>query len=344
MLKMCTGMEVKDYVIRRVLMLIPTMLFISVITFLLTRLTGSPIGMYVSRFSSQEQVERIRELYHLNDPLWVQYFYWLQGVLKGDLGYSPEAGRPVTEALISKSAASFELAIAGIIIAIIISFTLGSLAGRYPDTWIDHLSRGIAVGGMSTPQFWAALVLVFIFYVSLDILPIGRANTAMWASIAHPTGFYTIDALLAGNLKAFVDAVSHLILPALVIGYAESAVITRHLRSEIIEKSREEFVDAARSRGLKEGIVYSKHIRRNALIPVVTVAGLSFAFLLRGIVVVEIVFGWPGLGSWVANAAVAGDYAAVMGFILVVAVVVLTLNMLVDVLYAYLDPRIELGE
>lgn len=337
-------MEVKDYVVRRLLMLIPTMFFISVITFLLTRLTGSPIGIYVSRFSSAEQVERIRELYHLNDPLYVQYYYWLMGTLQGDLGYSPEAGRPVAEALVSKSAASFELALAGILIAIAISFTLGTLAGRYPDTWIDHVSRGVAVGGMSTPQFWAALILVFIFYVQLDILPIGRAANDVWQSVDHATGFYTIDAILALNFTAFIDAVKHLILPALVIGYAESAVITRHLRSEIIEKSREEFVDAARARGIMEGIVYSKHIRRNALIPVVTVAGLSFAFLLRGIVVVELVFGWPGLGSWVANSAVSGDYAAVMGFILVVAVVVLLLNMLVDVLYAYLDPRIELGE
>jgi peptide/nickel transport system permease protein len=337
-------MEIKDYVIRRVLFLIPTVLFISIITFLLTRLTGSPVGLYVSAASTQEQAERIRELYHLNEPLWVQYIYWLQGALSGDLGYSSEAGMPVAQAIVNKSAASFELAFVGVIIAIAISFTLGTLAGRYPDTWIDHASRAIAVGGMSTPQFWAALILVFIFYVHLDVLPIGRASATVWQSIDHPTRFYTIDAILALDPRAFADAVKHLLLPAAVIGYAESAVITRHLRSEIIEKSREEFVSAARARGLKDGIVYSKHIRRNALIPVVTVAGLSFAFLLRGIVVVELVFGWPGLGSWVANSAVAGDYASVMGFILVVAVVVLLMNLFVDVLYAYLDPRIELGE
>lgn len=337
-------MEVKDYAIRRVLMLIPTMFFISVITFLLTRIAGSPIGVYVSRFSSEEQVERIREMYHLNDPLWVQYWYWLKGTLQGDLGWSSEAGMPVTEALIKKSAASFELALAGIIVALTISFVVGTLAGRYPDTWIDHISRVFAVGGMSTPQFWAALLLVFFFYVTLDLFPVGRASASIWTSINHPTGFYTIDAILALNPRAFIDAVMHLVLPALAIGYAESAVITRHLRSEIIEKAREEFVDAARSRGLAENTVYSKHIRRNALIPVVTVAGLSFAFLLRGIIVVELVFGWPGLGSWVADAAVAGDYAAVMGFIIVTALVVLVLNMLVDILYAYLDPRIELGE
>lgn len=337
-------MEVKDYIVRRTLLLVPSLLFISVVTFFLTRLASSPIAIYVSRYASQEQVERVTELYGLNEPLWIQYIYWLRGALQGDLGWSSEAGQPVMEALVSRSAASFELAIFGIIIAVGVSIFLGTMAGKHPDTWIDHVSRAIAVGGMSTPQFWAALLLVYVGYVTLGLFPLGRATSDIWASIGHPTGFYTLDALIAFDLPALRDAIWHLLLPALVIGYAESAVITRHLRSEIIEKTREEYVESARARGLGESTVYTKHIRRNALIPTITVAGLSFAFLLRGIVVVELVFAWPGLGRWVANAAVAGDYAAIMGFILVVAVIVLLLNLVVDVLYAYLDPRIELGE
>jgi peptide/nickel transport system permease protein len=337
-------MEIRDYAIRRLIIFVPTMLFISMVTFALTRLSGSPISIYVGRFSSQEQIERIRELYHLNDPIWVQFFYWFRGILQGDFGWSATAGTPVLDAIVVRAAASFELAIAGIIIALGISLTLGTLAGRYSDTWIDHVSRGLAVGGMSTPQFWAALLLIFIGYVVLGVFPLGRADTDIWRSIAHPTGFYTVDALLAMSWPAFRDAVWHLILPALVIGYAESAVITRHLRSEIVEKKEEEYVNAARSRGLTEGTVFNKHIRRNALIPTVTVAGLSFIFLMRGIIVVELVFGWPGLGRWVANAATSGDFASIMGFILLIAFVTLALNLLVDVLYAYLDPRIELGE
>ena len=336
-------MEVRDYAIRRLIIFVPTMLFITMLTFGLTRLAGSPIAMYASRFSTQEQIARLRELYHLNDPIYVQYYYWLQGVLRGDLGYSSVAGQPVLDAIITRAAASFELAIGGIIVALVVSITLGTLAGRYSDTWIDHASRGLAVMGMSTPQFWAALLLLFVGYVMLGIFPIGRAGAA-WDAIAHPTGFYTVDAILAGNLQALGDALWHLFLPALVIGYAESAVITRHLRSEIVEKKKEEYVKAARSRGLWEGTVFSKHIRRNALIPTITVAGLSFIFLLRGIIVVELVFGWPGLGLWVANAATSADYASIMGFILLVAAITLTLNLVVDILYAYLDPRIELGE
>lgn len=337
-------MEVRDYAVRRLIIFVPTMLLITIVTFALTRIAGSPIAMYASRFSSQEQVELIREMYHLNDPIWVQYFYWMQGVLTGDLGWSSTAGEPVLDAMITRAAASFELAVVGIIFALVISLTLGTLAGRYSDTWIDHVSRGLAVGGMSTPQFWAALMLIFVGYVQLDLFPLGRSTSDIWRSISHPTGFYTVDALLALNLTAFQDAIWHLILPALVIGYVESAVITRHLRSEIVEKKEEEYVNAARSRGLLEGTVFKKHIRRNALIPTVTVAGLSFIFLMRGIIVVELVFGWPGLGRWVANAATSGDFASVMGFILLIAVVTLILNLVVDVLYAYLDPRIELGE
>lgn len=337
-------MEIRDYAIRRLVIFVPTMLFISVVTFALTRIAGSPISMYVSRLSNQEQVDRVRELYHLNEPIWVQYYYWLQGVFRGDLGWSSTAGQPVVDAMFTRAAASFELAIIGIVFAVAISLTLGTLAGRYSDTWIDHVSRTLAVGGMSTPQFWAALLLVFVGYVTLGIFPLGRSETAIWQSIAHPTGFYIADAILAGSWLAFQDAVWHLILPALVIGYAESAVITRHLRSEIVEKKEEEFVNAARSRGLAEGTVFRKHIRRNALIPTITVAGLSFIFLMRGIIVVELVFGWPGLGRWVANAATSGDFASVMGFILLIAFVTLLLNLVVDTLYAYLDPRIELGE
>jgi peptide/nickel transport system permease protein len=338
-------MEIKDYIIRRLMLLVPTMALIAAMTFVLTRLAGSPIAMYVSRYATQDQIARVREIYHLNDPIWVQFLYWARGVLFDfDLGFSHTANMPVTEALLHFAPATFELAVLGVIVATAISVFLGTLAGRYPDTWIDHGSRAFAVGGMSTPQFWAALLLLFLGYVYTGWFPIGRANEAVWSTIAHPTGFYTVDAILAMSPRALGDAIWHLILPALVIGYAESAVITRHLRSEIIEKTREEFVDAARARGLRESTVYNKHIRRNALIPTVTVAGLSFAFLMRGIVVVELVFAWPGLGRWVANAALSGDYGSVMGFILVVAVIVLLINLSVDVLYAYLDPRIELGE
>lgn len=337
-------MEVKDYIIHRMLYLVPTVLAVSVIVFILTRLSGSPIGLYASEYSTPEQIERLRELYHLNEPLHVQYFYWLRGVLQGDFGWSSQAGAPVTEAFIARAPASIELAVSGFLIAVSISLVLGTLAGRHPDTWIDHASRALAVGGISLPRFWTALILVYVGFVTFGLFPLGRINADVYQSIAHPTGFYTIDALLAGSLRAFGDALWHLALPALTIGYAESALLTRHLRSEIMEKAREEYVDTARAKGVGEKIVYLKHIRRNALIPTITVAGISLAFLIRGVVVVELVFRWPGLGRWIANAAVSGDFSSIMAFVLIVTVIVVTANLVVDVLYAYLDPRIELGE
>lgn len=337
-------MEVKDYIIHRMIYFVPTVLAVTVIVFGLTRISGSPIGLYASPYSSPEQIAQLRALYRLDEPIWVQYFYWLLGILQGDFGWSSQAGAPVLDALVARAPATIELAVAGFLIAVTISFFLGTLAGRHPDTWIDHASRALAVGGISLPRFWTALILVYIGFVTFNLFPVGRITPEIYGSIAHPTGFYTVDAIVAGSPRALGDALWHLFLPALTIGYAESALLTRHLRSEIMEKAREEYVNTARIKGLPERIVYGKHIRRNALIPTITVAGISLAFLMRGVIVVELVFRWPGLGRWIANAAVSGDFSSIMAFVLVVTVIVVVANLVVDVLYAYLDPRIELGE
>ncbi|MFC7232325.1 ABC transporter permease [Saliphagus sp. GCM10025308] len=337
-------MEPKDYAIRRGLWAIPTLFGVTVFTFVLTRLAGSPIAMYTSRYATDEQVEMIRETYHLNEPIYVQYFYWLRGVLQGDLGWSATSGSTVLDALIVFAPATVELAVAGLLIALVISITLGTLAGRYQDTWIDHFSRSLAVAGVSTPQFWSALILVYIFFVTLGWFPLGRATVSVWNSIGHPTGMYTVDAILAGSPRAFFDALWHLAMPAVVLGYANAAVIMRHLRAEIVEKKNEEYVMAARARGIKDDTVYKRHIRRNSLIPTLTVAGLSFAFLLRGAILAEIVFNFPGLGRYVAQAALSNEFAPLMGFVLITSVAVMGVNLGVDILYAYLDPRTELGE
>lgn len=337
-------MEPKDYAIRRALWAIPTLIGVTIGLFVLTRLAGSPIAMYVGRFTSQEQIAELREVYHLNDPLWVQYLYWIRGVLQGDMGWSPTAGSTVTDALLQFGPPTIELAVSGLIVAIIVSFTLGTLAGKHQDTWIDHASRMLAVGGLSTPQFWSALIMVWIFFVTLGWFPLGRASQNIFTTITHPTGIYMLDAALALNMDAFVDAVKHITMPALVLGYTNAALIMRHLRGEMVEKKNKDYVTAARARGVSNDMVYKRHVRRNSLIPTLTIAGLSFAFLLRGAILVEVVFNYPGLGQWVAHAATGNDFAALMGFIMVTAVATITVNLVVDILYAYLDPRIELGE
>lgn len=338
------SMEPKDYAIRRGLWAIPTLIGVTVALFVLTRLAGSPIALYVGRFTSEEQIAQLRETYHLNDPIWVQYFYWIRGVLQGDLGWSPTAGTSVSNALVQFGPPTVELAVSGLIVALVISFTLGTLAGKYQDTWIDHVSRGLAVGGLSTPQFWSALIMVWIFFVTLGWFPLGRASQTIYMSIPHPTGIYMLDAALVLDSRAFIDAVRHIAMPALVLGYTNAALIMRHLRGEMVEKKNEDYVTAARARGVSNDMVYKRHVRRNSLIPTLTIAGLSFAFLLRGAILVEVVFNYPGLGQWVASAATGNDFAALMGFIIVTAIATITVNLVVDILYAYLDPRIELGE
>lgn len=193
------------------------------------------------------------------------------------------------------------------------------------------------------PLFWFAIVMLIIFWVYLGWFPIGRSDSAIFDAIAHPTGLYTVDAILAGNVRALFDALWHLTLPSLTLGYGATAIIARMMRSSLVEELQEDYVDAARAKGLPERLVLRRHARRNALIPTVTVIGLSFGFLLQGAVVAEIIFNWPGLGRWMADAVLRGDQATIMAYVLFTSVLFLFVNLIVDVMYAYLDRRVVLG-
>ena len=194
------------------------------------------------------------------------------------------------------------------------------------------------------PTFWFALMVLIIFWAGLHWFPVGRSDPTIWTSIGHPTGFYTLDALLAGSWSAFRDAIWHLILPALVMAYSATAIIARMMRTTMVEELKRDYVDAARAKGLPERVVVRRHVRRNALIPTITVIGLVFGTLIEGAVVVEIIFQWPGLGSWLAQAVLSGDQASTMAFVLFAAVLFLVLNLIVDVLYAHFDRRVVLGD
>jgi peptide/nickel transport system permease protein len=193
------------------------------------------------------------------------------------------------------------------------------------------------------PLFWFAILMLIVFWVYAGWFPIGRSDADLFQSIAHPTGLYTIDSILAGNWRAFVDAIWHLTLPAITLGYGATAIIARMMRSSLVEEMQEEYVDAARAKGLAERLVLRKHARRNALVPTVTVIGLTFGFLLQGTVVAEIIFRWPGLGRWMADAVLRGDQATIMAYVMFTSVLFLLVNLAVDVVYAYLDRRVVLG-
>jgi peptide/nickel transport system permease protein len=290
-------MLIRDYLIRRLMVLPILLIGVSIIVFALTRIGGSPIGIYLSHEMTPEEVEQLEDRYGLNDPLPVQYVAWAGGVLRGDLGWSGVAVAPVTTVFPSKLTATMELAI----------------------------------------------MLLIIFWVYLGWFPVGRSTPDIWASIAHPTGLYTVDSLMAGSWQAFRDAIWHLVLPAITLGLATTAIITRMMRSSLVEELNEDYVDAARAKGLPERLVLKRHARRNALIPTITVIGLSFGFLLQGTVVVEIIYQWPGLGRWLADAVLRGDQATIMAYVLFTSVLFLTVNLAVDIIYAYLDRRVVLG-
>jgi peptide/nickel transport system permease protein len=336
-------MLIRDYLIRRLMVLPILLIGVSIIVFALTRIGGSPIGIYLSHEMTPEEVEQLEDRYGLNDPLPVQYLAWAGGVLRGDLGWSGVAVAPVTTVFPSKLTATMELATAAGLVAVTLGVTLGTFAGARRDRLPDHLTRVFSVSGSSMPDFWFAIMLLIIFWVYLGWFPVGRSTPAIWASIAHPTGLYTVDSLMAGSWQAFRDAIWHLVLPAITLGLATTAIITRMMRSSLVEELNEDYVDAARAKGLPERLVLKRHARRNALIPTITVIGLSFGFLLQGTVVVEIIYQWPGLGRWLADAVLRGDQATIMAYVLFTSVLFLTVNLAVDIIYAYLDRRVVLG-
>jgi peptide/nickel transport system permease protein len=293
---------------------------------------------------SAEEVQRIEERFGLDEPLPVQYVAWLAGVFRGELGWSAVASAPVSAVFPRKLAATAELAVAAGFVAVAIGISLGTFAARRRDRWPDQVTRVLAVSGASMPTFWFGIVMLIIFWAGFGWFPIGRSDTAMWASIRHPTGLYTVDAILAGNLRALGDALWHLTLPAIVLGYTTTAIIARMMRSSLVEELGQDYVDAARAKGLPEKLVVRRHARRNALIPTITVIGLTFGILVEGTVVVEIIFLWPGLGRWLADAVLQGDQATTMAYVLFTCVLMLILNLVVDVAYAYLDRRVVLGD
>ncbi|MGH9246842.1 MAG: ABC transporter permease [Acidimicrobiales bacterium] len=336
-------MQIRDYVLRRLIVLPLIVVGTSIIVFTLSRVGGNPVGIYVEHEMTAAEVEQLEERYGLDDPLPVQYLAWVGGVIRGDLGWSGVSAAPVMEVFPRRFAATLELALAGAAVAITLGISLGTFAGARRNRLPDHVVRVFSVSGASMPIFWFAIVLLIIFWVNLGWFPTGRSDANIFGRIAHPTGIYTLDALLAGDPGAFINAIWHLFLPAITLGYGATALITRMMRSSLVEELNEDYVDAARAKGLPERLVLRRHARRNALIPTVTIIGLGFGFLLQGTVVVEIIYRWPGLGRWMADAVLRGDLATIMAYVLFTSLLFLVVNLVVDVIYAYLDRRVELG-
>jgi ABC-type dipeptide/oligopeptide/nickel transport system permease component len=306
--------SMSKYIIRRVLVCIPILLGLTVIVFSMMHLIpGDPAQVILAQSGARpEVVERLREQLGLNLPLHVQYLRFLDNLLHGNLGHSLFTHRPVTEIISQNLPSTMELALSAMGLAVILGLIFGVLGAVYQDSWIDNLVMTLAVVGISMPSFWVALLFIFFFSLFLGWLPAGGQGTPR-----------------------------HLILPMVVLGWNSAAVIARLVRSSLLEVLRQEYVTTARAKGLGEQIVLLRHALRNALIPVITVAGLQFGFLLGGTVVTETVFARQGLGRVAVDAIIYKDLPVVQGIVLLVAVIYMLVNLLVDITYAFLDPRIR---
>ncbi len=341
-------MKLRDYVIRRLLLLIPVIIAVSLIIFALGRLGNQdPATLYITDRMTPQQVAQVYAKYGFDQPLWVQYIRWLQGLLQGDLGYSKTASMSVVDAIATYFPATFELTTVSIVIAVLVGIPAGIVSARYRDRPVDHATRVAALFGVSLPIFFLAVLLQWVFYSQLHLLPLGgrfdpNLANQLYNAVPHITQFYTIDSLLAGNIAAFEDAVIHLLMPAIALSYASTAVITRLMRSSMLEVLGAEYIKTARAKGLPEKLVIRKHAVRNALIPTTTIIGLSYGGLLGGAVLTETIFSWPGVGRWSTAAVLSADRASILGFTLLAAVIYVLVNLIVDIVYAYLDPRIRL--
>jgi peptide/nickel transport system permease protein len=330
--------------IERVLYALPIMLGVAIIVFVFIRMTpGDPVDIMMGQGGtiSAGEIEQLRQEFHLDEPITRQLWYFLRDAAQGDLGYSYVKKRPVTELISTRLPATIELAGGALLIALLIAFPIGIISAVRQNSLIDRLSMSAAFVGISMPGFWLGIVLILIFSVWLKWLPVqGRIGSEI--ALQHITGFYVIDSLLTGNGEALSSALRHLVLPSVTLAAAVAAIVARVLRSSMLEVLRSDFVQLARAKGAPEGVVVVKHALRNALIPTVTVVGLQVGVLLGGNMIIETVFGWPGLGRLVVEAIFNRDFPLIQGAVMVYALTFVLANLVVDVLYTYLNPKITL--
>jgi peptide/nickel transport system permease protein len=321
---------------------LPNVIGVIVVTFLLTRaLPGDPAAYFAGPSATQAAIEQIRAQLGLDKSLVQQFLRYVADLAKGDLGNSLSTGQPVMTELATRLPASLELTLCGLIFALVVAIPLGILAATRPGSWTDHLCRILATAGVSLPTFFTGLFLAYFFYFVLGWAPspLGRLDVA-FSPPPTITGFYLIDSLIAGDLETFRAAAAQLILPSLTLALFVMAPLMRMTRAAMLGVLSSDFVRTARAAGLSPAKVLYVYAFRNALLPVVTTLGMVFSFLLGSNVLVEKVFAWPGIGSYVIEALVASDYAPVQGFVLTMALLYVALNLAIDILYGVIDPRV----
>jgi peptide/nickel transport system permease protein len=329
---------------KRFLSAIPSLIGVIIVTFLLTRvLPGDTAAYFAGPAATPAAIEEVRKKLGLDRPLTDQFGHYVADLVHGDLGNSLTTGQSVTSDIAARLPASAELTLLGLLVSMLIAVPLGILAAVKQGSFIDHFCRITATAGVSLPVFFTGLLLVYVFYYLLGWAPapLGRLDV-FFSAPPTMTGFYLIDALIAGDFEAFRAALAQLALPAITLGIFSLAPIARMTRASMLAVLASDFVRTARASGLSPATVIVTYAFRNAMLPVVTTLGMVFSFLLGANVLVEKVFSWPGVGSYAVEALIASDYAPVQGFVLVMGVLYIFLNLCIDILYGLIDPRVRL--
>ncbi|SFN03951.1 ABC transporter permease [Thermodesulforhabdus norvegica] len=331
------------FILNRLVSLVLTVLGISVLVFLMIHITpGDPAEMMLGERASEQALKEMRERLGLDQPIYVQYGRFLSRLVHGDLGRALRTNEKVTKEIAERFPATVELSVMAMIFAISIGMTAGIISATRQYSIFDYLSMFFSLVGVSMPIFWLGLVLIILFSLQLGWLPLsGRLSYDI--HLETITNFYIIDSILTKNWVALKDALWHLLLPAFTLSTIPMAIIARITRSSMLEVLRQDYIRTARAKGLSLWVIYYKHALRNALIPIVTVIGLQFGILLGGAILTETIFAWPGIGLWLLNAVYARDFNAVQGGTMLIATTFVTINMLVDVLYAWINPRIRVS-
>ncbi|OZM57211.1 peptide ABC transporter permease [Lottiidibacillus patelloidae] len=330
-----------SYTIRRIMMVLPVLLGMTVIVFLIVHaIPGNPAQVMLGQQASKEAIEQLTKQLGLDLPLHIQYLDYIKNLVTGDLGVSLHTKKEIAEEIWPYLAATMELSFVAMIIAIVIGMNAGIISAWFQNTWFDYTAMIFALIGVSIPIFWLGLMEQWFFALQLDILPsYGRDNVRN--PVEAITHFYLIDTLIQGRIDQFVDVVRHLILPSFALATIPMAIIARITRSSMLDVLRSDYIRTARAKGAKMKVVIYKHALKNALIPVITIIGLQTGLLLGGAILTETIFSWPGVGRYIYEAIGTRDFPVIQSGILVVATIFITINLLVDLLYSWIDPRIR---
>ena len=339
-------MQRLDYVLKRLVMAVFVLLSVSIVTFIIARVVPSnPAAAWVGPRPTQEQIDKATIELGLDKPLYEQYARYMEGIFQGDLGTSVTTRQPILTDIRTFLPATLELVIAGMLIAIVIGIPLGVLSGANNGSWLDHLTRLGSIAGVSMPAFLLGLLLQLLFFRQLELLPLG-ARISTEVSLSHPietiTGIYLLDTAVTGNWVAFRDAAIHIILPAIALATYPIGLAIRMTRSTMIEVLSEKFITAAKISGIRQPTILFVLALKNAIVPTLNALGLAFVYSLTGAILIEVIFSWPGLGTYVTNAVLSVDFPVIVSVTLIMTVFYIFINLLLDIIQAMVDPRVTL--